>query len=124
MTYKDLKANYTPIDTAAAKPHWQAEYDEGDNRCLHAPGSEACSGASCDFGKRTQKIHCLKTTSLLHTMCKAIRCKRQYKITGRLDVDAGAGESNVSAPSRCAAWNGRVPEHPVETFEVETTGAW
>mmetsp|Transcript_4073 Transcript_4073/g.11994 ORF Transcript_4073/g.11994 Transcript_4073/m.11994 type:complete len:470 (+) Transcript_4073:213-1622(+) len=86
MTYKELKRNYAPLPKDEAAKHWRAEWSEGDNQCLHAPDSDACQGALCDFGKRTQKVHCLACDSLLHTMCKAMKAKKSLKVGGRFDV--------------------------------------
>ena len=37
---KDLKKNYTPISADDAKASWVAEYEAGDDHCLHLCGNQ------------------------------------------------------------------------------------
>ena len=80
-----MKKNYTPISADDAKASWVAEFEAGDDHCLHK-ASDKCPGANCDFGKRTQRCNCLATNSLLHTICKATKAKKRLGKSVRLDV--------------------------------------
>ena len=87
MSFKDLKKNYTPISADDAKASWVAEFEAGDDHCLHK-ASDKCPGANCDFGKRTQRCNCLATNSLLHTICKATKAKKRLEKTNILPPSA------------------------------------
>ena len=56
-----------------------------------------------DFGKRTQKVHCLACDSLLHTMCKAIKAKKSLKVGGRPDRRANRPAASTPRGGHFAA---------------------
>lgn len=77
-------------------------------------GLEKCPGQSCDFGKRTQRCHCLATNSLLHTICKATKAKKRLGKAVRLDfvrLIETAEPGKPAPPSRVVI---KLPRHDYE----------
>ena len=94
MTFKDIKKNYAKISPVDAEKHWRAEHQEGDVGCLHG---KKCTVPGCDFGMRTQKVHCMTGDSLLDVMVRAIAAKKRRGIQARLDVVRICESASASA---------------------------